>query len=599
MLPAASISHFPATTLMLWLLAVLCPANLLAAGLEDRLFPLPWDQPADAQSTYRVQEDSPISTTSPQETSAEELSQPEQADLLFIEVDQGKNLSPPATQEVSVPASRSASQPATQEMSVPASRSASQPATQEVSVPALRSASQPATQEISVPALRSASQPATQEISVPALRSASQPALKSAEPRSSPPKWSVGPKREIATTHPISTSRSTLSGHADSDPEKEDDSSFPRLVPFTPQPSRGDLIGDTQIYETKPNETLLDIARAHELGFTEIMTANPGIDPWLPPERSGVLIPRQAILPNAPREGIVINLPEQRLYFFESSGLVGTYAIGIGQDGLKTPIGKTSIVRRRVKPTWRPTRRMREEDPDLPEVVPPGDDNPLGGFALYLGWHQYLIHGTNKPWGIGRRVSSGCIRLYPEGIADLFPRIKVGTKVRVVDQPIKFGRFNGEIYVEAHPSQAQADEIEQRGKFSPEQMPKLVARTIAFAHRDVQRIDWAALRDAVIRRTGVPVRITWDSYNATALDSDQLAARSGFLSTKPPSSAENTGFVPAGGEAFSYNASPSSIVLGRWPGFAETEQRARKPVPFHRNKRRLVPKDSWSTPIQE
>ena len=151
-----------------------------------------------------------------------------------------------------------------------------------------------------------------------------------------------------------------------------------------------------------------------------MVAANPGIDPWVPGEGTEINLPTVHLMPDladADPEGIVVNLAEMRLYFFEKPGGVPqSFPIGIGRDGLNTPTGTTEVVAKRKNPTWRPTKRMRDEDPELPEVVPPGEDNPLGTRALYLGWPQYLIHGTNKPHGVGRRVSSGCVRLYPEDV---------------------------------------------------------------------------------------------------------------------------------------------------------------------------------------
>ena len=162
------------------------------------------------------------------------------------------------------------------------------------------------------------------------------------------------------------------------------------------------------------------------------------------------MLPTVHLLPDAAPEGIIINLADMRLYYFaEPGGPMQSFPIGIGREGLLTPLGSTKVVRKNKDPTWRPTPRMRAENPELPEAVPAGPDNPLGNRAMYLGWPQYLIHGTNKPLGIGRRTSSGCVRMYPEDVEYLFDRIAVGTKVTVVDQPIKLSWIDDALYIEA------------------------------------------------------------------------------------------------------------------------------------------------------
>lgn len=269
------------------------------------------------------------------------------------------------------------------------------------------------------------------------------------------------------------------------------------------------VIGSLRTIETVESDTLLDVAYENELGFVEVAAANPGVDPWLPGEGTRVTLPAQHILPDAPREGIVINLAEMRLYYFPpDGGMVRTYPVGIGRRGLSTPTGTTEIRAKVPKPTWYPTERMRREDPSLPAAVPAGPDNPLGAYALDLGWPAYLIHGTNMKWGIGRRISSGCIRLYPGHIEDLFNRVTSGTKVTVVDQPIKFAWAGGHLYVEAHTTQAQAEALEQTGAFQPD--PDLNLTQIARDALGDRRaaLDLQRLKAAVARRRGLPVRIT-------------------------------------------------------------------------------------------
>jgi L,D-transpeptidase ErfK/SrfK len=198
-----------------------------------------------------------------------------------------------------------------------------------------------------------------------------------------------------------------------------------------------------------------------------------------------------------------------RLYYFEKpDGPMQSFPIGIGRDGLLTPLGTTEIVRKRKDPTWRPTARMRTEKPELPEVVPPGPENPLGNRAMYLGWPQYLVHGNNKPLGIGRRVSSGCIRMYPEDVEYLYDEVAVGTKVTVVDQPIKLSRIDDALYIEAHPTQVQSDQIEASGTFDPILDSRVVDQVLAVAGDDAPLLDWSRIRQATIERRGYPIRIT-------------------------------------------------------------------------------------------
>ncbi len=268
-------------------------------------------------------------------------------------------------------------------------------------------------------------------------------------------------------------------------------------------------IGDMETYTAVYEDTLVHLARKHDLGFVEIRAANPDLDPWIPGEGAKIILPKRHLLPDAPREGLVINLPEMRIYgFINGNDEPFTYPLGIGRDGLDTPTGKTTIIRKKEKPTWRPTQRMLDEDPKLKAVVPPGPDNPLGTHALYLGWPTYAIHGTTRPYGIGRRVSSGCIRLYPEDIIKLFEKVPVGTIVNVVNQPIKVSWIGNELYLEAHPDMDQVMDMEENGKVKHK---KLSDDDIAFINNKAGKykdlLNWPRIRKAVKERSGYPVRI--------------------------------------------------------------------------------------------
>lgn len=222
-----------------------------------------------------------------------------------------------------------------------------------------------------------------------------------------------------------------------------------------PQPG-DDLVGELAVVVAREQDTLLDIARQHDLGFNEIAAANPDIDPWLPGAGARVVLPSQFVLPAGPRTGIVINLEQMRLFYFigtsANGGRVLTHPIGVGVEYGATPLGSTRVIRKAVDPTWRPPQSIRAARAAageiLPEVVPPGPDNPLGRHALYLGFPGYLVHGTNRPWGIGMRVSGGCIRMYPEDVESLYPQVPLGTPVRIVSEPFAVGRSRGMPYLQ-------------------------------------------------------------------------------------------------------------------------------------------------------
>ncbi len=280
-----------------------------------------------------------------------------------------------------------------------------------------------------------------------------------------------------------------------------------RAAHATPS-SRNDIVGELTYHVTHRDETLLDLARQFDLGLLELLAANPGFDPWIPAHESLLTLPTAHILPEAPRRGLIVNLAELRLYHLPDRGPPATHPIGIGREGFDTPLGATRIVRKAENPTWYPTEGKRRDDPDLPAVVPPGPDNPLGSHALYLGWPTYLIHGTNKPYGVGRRVSRGCIRMYPEDIAALYRAVAVGTPVTVVDQPIKLGWQDGELFIEAHPTLAQLDELEERHSFTLEPPPDHSAAIVAAAGAEIERVDWRIVEAELVSRRGFPIRIT-------------------------------------------------------------------------------------------
>lgn len=282
-----------------------------------------------------------------------------------------------------------------------------------------------------------------------------------------------------------------------------------------PAAERDDIIGSVRLHTAVWEDTLLDLARQNGLGYVEIVAANPGVDPWVPGVGTPVMLPTAHVVPNAPRSGIVLNLPEMRLYHF-ANGTATTYPVGIGQDGKSTPAGTTTVVRKQEGPTWYPPASVRRDKPHLPAMVPPGPDNPLGTHALYLGWPAYLIHGTNKPDGVGRRVSYGCVRMYPEHIVDLYSKIRTGTPVRVVNQPVKAGWRDGQLYLEAHPTLNQVDQLEIDGRMPPDPLPDVYGVVKAAAGAEVGRVDWDTVDRIAAERRGIPMRISRDEPLARA-----------------------------------------------------------------------------------
>jgi L,D-transpeptidase ErfK/SrfK len=279
-------------------------------------------------------------------------------------------------------------------------------------------------------------------------------------------------------------------------------------------PANGDtVIGLNTTDVATREDTLFDVARRNGIGYEEIRAANPGVDPWLPGEGTEILIPARFILPDAPREGIVVNLPEHRLYYYPPAKkgeprVVRTYPISTGRMDWKTPIGITKIVSKQVKPSWYPPESVLKEheergDP-LPKVVPPGPDNPLGEYAMRLGipGGAYLIHGTNKPTGVGMQVTHGCIRMYPENIEELFDLVPVNTRVNLVDQTTKVGWQRGTLYVERHPPLEGTDDPSHE---DPAVMTALITRAAGGHSVD---IDWQGAERAFLQATGVPVPLS-------------------------------------------------------------------------------------------
>jgi L,D-transpeptidase ErfK/SrfK len=243
-----------------------------------------------------------------------------------------------------------------------------------------------------------------------------------------------------------------------------------------------DVVGQVQVTISSKEDTLPDIARRFNLGYEEIVRANPGVDPWLPGAGKEIVLPTQFVLPNSVRQGIVINIAAMRLFYFPPTKpgekqVVYTHPIGIGRVGWQTPEGATKVVSKQKDPVWIPPASVRKEHKEngeiLPARVPAGPDNPLGKYKFTLGWPSYLIHGTNKPYGVGLRSSHGCIRLYPEDVEKIFAMVNPGTGVTVVNQPFVFGWHDGELYLQGF------DVLEDDKRDWSKSQPKLLSKTLS------------------------------------------------------------------------------------------------------------------------
>lgn len=225
---------------------------------------------------------------------------------------------------------------------------------------------------------------------------------------------------------------------------------------FNLPPKPINVVGAVKLIEAKEEDSLADLALEYGIGYEAMINANPNVDEWYPKEGTKVLIPSRYILPDVAHEGIVLNLPEMRLYYFPpDEDVVYVYAVGIGREDWATPLGVQKITEKVKNPTWTPPASIRAEhaangDP-LPAVVQAGPDNPLGRFKMRLTNPSYLIHGTNKPAGVGMRVSHGCVRMYDEGIEELFSLAPMGTQVNIINQPMKVGWYGDGLYLEFHP----------------------------------------------------------------------------------------------------------------------------------------------------
>ncbi len=305
---------------------------------------------------------------------------------------------------------------------------------------------------------------------------------------------------------------------------------------FELPPEGSDVVGAISTVTTSFDDTLIDIARRHGIGYQDIVRANPDINVWVPGEGTEVVIPTRYVLPRGPRSGIVLNLAEYRLYYFpqpkdNEPAVVMTYPISIGRMDWETPLGTTTVISKVVNPSWYPPQSVRDEHAaegrPLARIVPAGPDNPLGKHAMRLGLPGYLIHGTNRPAGVGMRVTHGCLRMFPEDIRFLFDYIAVNTPVRIINEPVKVGWQGDVLVLEAHPVLALAPK-----KTTDEPSPDDVLETvevivggkdpltyvteqfIAATSDRPGRLDWSLVEAAISRSDGMPVAVGAGIKNA-------------------------------------------------------------------------------------
>ena len=287
---------------------------------------------------------------------------------------------------------------------------------------------------------------------------------------------------------------------------------LPARASVYPLPGDGSpVIGENGSMTTVYEDSLPDLAQRYSLGYYEIIRANPGVDVWVPGAGKRLTLPGQRILPPGPRDGIVVNLPEHRLYFYPKpkrgeKPAVITYPVSIGKMDWRTPLGETRIVSKVRNPTWTPPESVRKEHAErgdvLPKVVPAGPDNPLGLFAMRLAVSgSYLIHGTNNPLAVGMAVTHGCIRMYPEDIAALFPLVPVGTKVRLINEPVKVAWVEGQLLLEVHPP------VDAEGQSIEPDLQVLEPLLDQELGSDIAAIHWDLARETLGAATGLPTLV--------------------------------------------------------------------------------------------
>lgn len=286
---------------------------------------------------------------------------------------------------------------------------------------------------------------------------------------------------------------------------------------FTLPPDGSSLIGQDQAIQTLASDTLLDLARKYSVGYFEIQEANPKVDMWLPGQGTNLTIPGRFIVPPVDHKGIVINLPQHRLFYFPKAGrhdqpIVITYPVSPGEGDFPTPVGVTRIIRKVPHPVWIPTAHIlkahAEAGDPIPKVWAAGPDNPMGEWALEttLSRGEIYIHGTNNPMAIGMSVTHGCVRLYPEDIAALYPIVRVGTPVTIVNEPVLASLQDGDLYLEVHPP-TNSDRAPPAPDF--DQISQIIDAAIG---KNVVAVDWDEVRQVAAQANGIPQLIGVEAY---------------------------------------------------------------------------------------
>jgi L,D-transpeptidase ErfK/SrfK len=335
------------------------------------------------------------------------------------------------------------------------------------------------------------------------------------------------------------------------------------------------VVGEDLHIKTHYSDTLVEIARRYGLGYEEIARANPKVDQWLPGEGTDIMIPGRHILPPGPRDGIIVNIPEHRIYYFPKprKGLmptVVTYPVSIGKMDWQTPMGLTHVVSKEVNPTWNPPASVRAEhlangDPLPKGVIKSGPDNPLGLFAMRLAIHpgDYLIHGTNNPLAVGMAVTHGCIRMYPEDVAALFPTVPVGTKVYLVNEPLKVAFVNGDLLLEAHPP------VDAQGQTIAPVLSKFETMLNEALGNSTTAVNWDIAMDALQTANGIPVLVGLqadvDPGPAVAATSSATVRGEGDAPVGPaPASATAPPAAPAPPATTTTQVVPPATESSRW-----------------------------------
>jgi len=333
------------------------------------------------------------------------------------------------------------------------------------------------------------------------------------------------------------------------------------------------VVGADSHMKTVYKDTLLDIARRNSLGYYEIIRANPGVDMWLPGDGTEIMLPGRRILPAGPREGVVVNLPEHRLYYYPKpkkgeKPVVITYPVSIGKMDWKTPLGETHVTQKTKHPIWNPPESVRKEhiangDPLPPGPVKAGPDNPLGDYAMRLaaGNGTYLIHGTNNPMAVGMAITHGCIRMYPEDVAALFPLIPVGTKVWLINEPVKVAFADGELLVEAHPP------VDDQGQNTAEPDMDVLSQKLDQAlGNTTAAIHWDFAKQALQAANGIPTVVGLQADMDPAEAAAEIANPHSMDAPAAPAAADATNGASQSGQ----EAAPGQTTSTQQPATSST-----------------------------